>query len=203
MWQPCVGGKKGNIVLLTEIAVLLDIVDCKKRKVYFRMNPYQIEKWLRTTSNAHMWELGIWSACGATRCRSLRLACFYWHSFRWNGCHHQQTDFCRSVDRIKNRFSAGALLTTFSIHRYQCNAIHHASMPSICDTWYTWPRSNVFTNFMWLNEFVQTQTACHGIKIKVASKLASLSWKSSLLFQMIINWNSYINITLYITRLKA
>lgn len=31
-------------------------------------------------------------------------------SFHWNGCHHKWIDFCRFVERIKNRFYAGFIM---------------------------------------------------------------------------------------------
>lgn len=94
------------------------------------MDPYQIEKWMWTMNDATITGFTcIWMGIGDLKpftdlslslCISIRFTCTWgstylydhttcsfalkFHSSHWNGCHHKQIDFCRFVERIKNRF---------------------------------------------------------------------------------------------------
>lgn len=50
-------------------------------------------------------------------------------SFHWNGCHHKWIDFCRFVERIKNRFYAGFIMHWLYrlLRTFQCTSTRFLS----------------------------------------------------------------------------
>lgn len=76
---------------------------------------------------SHVWELGNW-------CFTIRIVHFGFDVYRftieiqlefhWNGCHHKQIDFCRSVKRIKNLVYTGSASLFFPVFtRTSCNQV--------------------------------------------------------------------------------
>lgn len=58
-------------------------------------------------------------------------------SFHWNGCHHKWIDFCRFVERIKNRFYAGFIMHWLYrlLRTIQCTSTRFSSLSLLCSAW--------------------------------------------------------------------
>lgn len=54
-------------------------------------------------------------------------------SFHWNGCHHKWIDFCRFVERIKNRFYAGFIMHWLYrlLRTIQCTSTRFSSLSAL------------------------------------------------------------------------